>query len=203
MEMQRSKHRYFAEIVESSLTSWTAQSWQWDTFPEFGSLVTITTKKRTIFGIVYEIKTGSMEQGRYPFTYQKTEEELMAEQPQIFEFLKTTFSCLTLGFQEHDVVVHQLAPEPPKIHAFVGPILPTHYKPFFNNTGYLHLMFAASEVCMVDELLLALLSNLQKNNVLTEEKLYNIIDAIALLSGNDYRRLKILMSRISCSLSKP
>ena len=41
--------KYFAEVIESSLTGWLAQSWSWDTFPEFGSFVAIEGKKRTIF----------------------------------------------------------------------------------------------------------------------------------------------------------
>ena len=196
METRHSKHRYFAEIIDSSLITWTAQSWQWDIVPEFGSVVAIVTKKRTLFGIVYDIKTGSLEPGRYPFTYQKTEEELLEEQPQIFEFLKTTFSCLTLGFQEQEAIFHQLAPEPPKIHAFVASMTPEQYKKFFISTGYLHLLFASSGICMVDELLLALLRNFHKNNLLSEEKFAEFIDAIAQLSGNDYRRLKLLIKRI-------
>ncbi|MCF7900082.1 hypothetical protein K9K77_01100, partial [Candidatus Babeliales bacterium] len=105
------KHHCFAEIVESSLTVWTAQSWEWNTFPEFGSLVVVPEKKRNLFGIVHQINTGSIEPGRYPFTYQKTQEELFKEQPQIFEFLKTTFSCITLGYQEQEKMFHTIAPE--------------------------------------------------------------------------------------------
>jgi len=196
METKPDKHRCFAEVVESSLIGWTAQSWQWDSFPAFGSLVTINTKKRTLFGIVHAISTGSMEPGRYPFTYQKTEEELLAEQPQIFEFLKTTFSCLTIGFEEHQTIAYQLAPEPPKIHAFVGPLETKNYKQFFASNNYLHLIFAATDINNTDELLLALLRNLQVNKLLNQEKLFEFMETFSLLSGNDYRRLKLLLHRI-------
>src|SRR5688500_18584413 len=109
----------FAEVIESSLTGWLAQSWSWDTFPNFGSFVAIETKNRTVFGIVHQVQTGSMDPVRYPFPYQKTEEELLREQPQIFEFLKTTFSCITIGYQEKRIFSYLIAPEPPKIHSFV------------------------------------------------------------------------------------
>lgn len=197
MKSATNKKHCFAEVVESSLTSWTAQSWQWDTFPEFGSLVCVQTKKRTLFGIVNQINTGSMEPGRYPFTYQKTEEELLAEQPQIFEFLKTTFSCITLGFMEHEVMVHQRAPEPPKIHAFVGALTPEEYKQFFFSSNYLHLLFGAPGIENVDELLLALLRTAQKQQILCEDKLQEIIETTSLLIGNDYRRLKLLVQRVT------
>ena len=107
----------FAEVIESSLQGWLAQSWNWNCFPAFGSLVTIETKKRQLFGIVHQIQTGSMDPMRHPFPYQKTEEELLQEQPQIFEFLKTTFSCLTLGYSERERIIYLLAPEPPQIHS--------------------------------------------------------------------------------------
>ena len=95
------------------------KAWLWDTFPEFGSFVAIEGKKRTIFGIVHQVQTGSMDPVRYPFPYQKTEEELLKEQPQIFEFLKTTFSCIAIGYQEKSSISYLIAPEPPKIHAFI------------------------------------------------------------------------------------
>src|SRR5579872_2541465 len=137
--MKQEKH--FAEVIESSLTGWLAQSWRWDTFPSFGSLITIEEKKRTLFGIVHQVQTGSMDPIRYPFPYQKTEEELLREQPQIFEFLKTTFSCVTIGYQEKGSLFYLVSPEPPKIHSFIShpPIEIT--KTFFSNMRYLHLLF--------------------------------------------------------------
>ena len=83
------KRAAFSEVIDSSLHGFTAQSWQWDDFPAFGQLVTVQSGTRTLFGIVYQVHTGSMDPVRYPFPYQKTEAELLAEQPQIFEFLKT------------------------------------------------------------------------------------------------------------------
>jgi len=68
------KHtNHFAEVIESSIAGFLAQSWQWDNFPTFGSLVIIKEKRRTLFGIVHQVQTGSMDPMRYPFTYQKTE----------------------------------------------------------------------------------------------------------------------------------
>src|SRR6478609_5317855 len=90
----------FAEVIESSLQGFTAQCWQWDNSPTFGSMVTIAGKKRTLFGLVHQMHTGSTDPVRYPFAYQKTEEELLREQPQIFAFLKTSFMCLIIGYQE-------------------------------------------------------------------------------------------------------
>lgn len=189
--------QFFAEIIESSLHTWKAQTWQWNYFPQFGSLVCIEANNRTIFGIVHQIQTGSLDSTRYPFPYQKTEEELQREQPQIFEFLQTTFSCLTIGYLEAGTITYQLAPEPPKIHAFVGHATTEHYMQFFAQERYLHLIFGlSSHILNVDELLLALLKHLSSSNMLTAENLTKFIETLSLLNGNDYRRLKLFLQRV-------
>ena len=68
------KNRYFGEIIDSSLARWIAQSWKWDKFPNFGSLVVIEQGDLILYGVVSEIKTGSQDSSRLPYAYQKTEE---------------------------------------------------------------------------------------------------------------------------------
>ena len=190
-------NKAFAEVVESSLQGFTAQSWSWDSFPTFGSMVTITTKKRIIFGLVHQIHTGSMDQTRYPFPYQKTEEELQREQPQIFAFLKTTFSCLPIGYQENGILHYLLPPEPAKIHAFVAPMTDEASKQFFYKERYLHVLFGLSNtVFNLDELLLALLNYQASRKMLTPDKISSFAQRLSLLTGNDYRRLKLFLQRV-------
>ncbi len=189
-------NRAFAEIIESSLNGWLAQSWQWDRFPLFGSLISITQQKRTLIGLVHHVKTGSMDPSRYPFAYQKTEEELRREQPQIFEFLKTTFSCIFLGYQENNRLFYTLAPEPAKIHGFVEQAESEICRHFFDNADYLHLLFGfAHQIDNLDELLLAMLSNAKKSDLLTQAQLASFIKTYAMLTGNDYRRIKLFLHR--------
>ena len=191
------KQKYFAEVIESSLTGWLAQSWAWDTFPEFGSFVAIEGKKRTIFGIVHQVQTGSMDPVRYPFPYQKTEEELFKEQPQIFEFLKTTFSCITIGYQEKKSISYLIAPEPPKIHAFIMHPDAEMSKIFFASNKYLHLLFTHSaQIFNMDELILALFKQYKDLNILTAEKIGTFMQTYSLLIGNDYRRTKLFLQRV-------
>jgi hypothetical protein len=191
--VKNSKH--FSEVIQSSLTNFIAQSWVWDVYPTFGSLVTIESNKRTIFGLVHHIQTGSMDPTRYPFPYQKTEAELLAEQPQIFEFLKTSFTCQVLGYQEKGKIYYLLAPEPPNIHAFVGHASKEQQQLFFAHDAYLHLLFGA-QLQNLDELLLALLKQQQELNILGENKLDHFIESFSLLTGNDYRRLKLFLQRV-------
>ena len=197
------KETCFAEVIESSLTGWLAQSWAWDTFPEFGSFVAIEGKKRTVFGIVHQVQTGSMDSVRYPFPYQKTEEELLKEQPQIFEFLKTTFSCITVGYQEKKSISYLVAPEPPKIHAFVAHPAVELSKNFFASTRYMHILFThASHIFNMDELMLALLKQHIELNILTQDKINTFMQTYSLLTGNDYRRLKLFLQRVERVVEK-
>jgi hypothetical protein len=188
----------FAEVIESSLQGFLAQSWQWDQFPSYGSLMTIHHSSRTVYGIVYQVQTGSMDPVRYPFPYQKTEEELRKEQPQIFEFLKTTFSCLTIGYAEKGRLHHLLAPEPPKIHAFIIPASSEQCKDFFVQHHYLPLIFNfAHLVGNVDELLLALLKQQEMLKDTSSTKLNSFMQQYAFLIGNDYRRIKLFAQRVA------
>ncbi len=187
----------FAEVIESSLTGFLAQSWQWDAFPSFGSLVMINSKKRTLFGLVHQIQTGSLDPVRYPFPYQKTEEELLREQPQIFEFLKTTFSCLIVGYQEVGAINYLLAPEPAKIHAFIEPVSVDLAKQFLYKDRYLPLLFSMSTMMFnLDEVLLALLKYQENLGLLSADKMDAFVQELSLLTGNDYRRLKLFLQRV-------
>lgn len=190
---------FFAEVIESSLHTWLAQSWRWNEFPDFGSLIVITDATRKSFGIVSQIQTGSMDPSRYPFPYQKTEEELLREQPQIFEFLRTSFRCLSIGYQDNatpEKIYYQLAPHPPKIHTFVRRATAEEHQAFFKSEKYLHLLFHfAHQVINLDELLLALLKTRSTHATLTHDDMQSFIETFSLLTGNDYRRLKLFLQR--------
>ena len=191
----------FAEVIESSLTTWRAQAWQWDIFPRFGSLTVIQTPERTVFGLVYYIQTGSRDPARIPYAYKKTEAELKQEQPQIFEFLHTIFSCITIGYLQNSKLLYQLAPEPPKIHAFVAHAQKQQILEFFSHEQYLHLLFEfAHQFFSLDELLLALLKNLSDQEALTHDCLIKFIETFSLLTANDYRRLKLFLQRAQASI---
>jgi hypothetical protein len=191
---------HFAEIIESCLDHYLAQSWEWNFFPRFGSLVQVETKETTVFGVVCHTQTGSMDPMRYPFPYKKTEEELLREQPQIFEFLKTIFKVQIVGYSENqskNSIYYMLPPTPCKIHAFVKSAPLNITKDFFSNPDYLHLIFSfANQIPNLDELLVAILNNLAKQKILDAKKIDSFCQAFSLLTGNDYRRLKTFLRRI-------
>src|SRR3990167_3512830 len=110
---------HFGEIIESTPTYWKVTCWKWDSIPALGSIVIVERDATLVFGIVSYTQTGSRDQARQPFPYQKTEEELQREHPQIYAFLQTICTCVTLGYEQNDHSYYQLPPYSPKIHAFV------------------------------------------------------------------------------------
>ena len=190
---------FFAEVVESSLHSFTAQCWKWDGFAEFGSLVQVESGKNIILGCVIHVQTGSLDPMRSPFPYKKTEVELMAEQPQIFEFLKTIFTVQILGYvdKNQNKLFYVLPPVPCKIHSFVKESSNETASIFFKEPFYLHILFKfLNQNPSFDELLLAILSRLTAQDALTQPMLDDFYQTLSLLTGNDYRRLKLFLKRV-------
>ncbi len=193
----------FAEVVESYMDHYTAHCWQWNQFPTFGSLVEVPADQHTTLGIVSATQTGSIDPMRTPFPYQKTEAELMAEQPQIFAFLKTTFTVQVVGYLQDNKVHYMLPPTPCKIHAFVTPSSQQTVAHFFKQPDFLNLIFAfAQNVPNVDELLLAIVRQLNQQGLLTHVALDSFCQTYSLLTGNDYRRLKLFLKRVE-GLAQP
>ncbi|MBP9765410.1 hypothetical protein KBD08_03680 [Candidatus Babeliales bacterium] len=189
-------NQFFAEVIQAGLTEWTGQCWKWDFVPNFGSLVTAQQKGRTWYGIVHDIKTESNDPMRAPFAYQKTEEELLRDQPQIFEFLQTTFRCITVGYKDDQKILYHLPPQPPKIHTFISLAKPNEYQTFFASTQFLHLLFNfSSQLSNFDELLLVLFKTAQHHTT-TPEQTIDFIETFSTLYKNDYQKLKIFLQRL-------
>lgn len=170
--MNELNNKPFSEIIESSLTSWLAQNWQWDAVTPLGSLVQVTHQQTTLYGVISQINTGTMDPVRYPFPYKKDLEELKREQPQIFEFLKTTISCIPLAYEYKGLIVYQLPGTPPPIHSFISGVPNEKMKDIFASERYLHVLFsAAQQGPVLDELILALIRQQIDLNVFSGERI--------------------------------
>lgn len=77
------------------------------------------TPDEVLYALVYSASTGSFEPGRRPTAYGLDEDQLRAEQPQIFDLLATEFSALHVGYAQKGVLRPNLPPRPPRLHAFV------------------------------------------------------------------------------------
>lgn len=195
-EFGETQQTCFAEILESSISTWQAQSWQWNAIPEFGSLVTATSNGRTVFGIIYDISTGPIDPIRQPVAYQKTEEELLKEQPQIFEFLTTSFSCVAIGYKEKEQIVYNLPPQPPKMHTFVHYATQQEYEQCFASEQFLYLLFNSTLQLNLQELLLAIIKHQLNRKTLTKKRLDVFIESFFMLNNNNYLQTKMFLSRL-------
>lgn len=194
---------FFAEVIESSIARFTAQSWTWNQVPEYGSLVEVTTQEHRIIGIVTDITTGSHDPVRKPFTYQKTQAELLRDQPQIFAFLKTSFTVQIIGYYEeqHTCFLYLLPTKPVELHTFVKETPAENYAEILENPLYLSILFAfQTTINQLDELLLALLKKYSTQKIITLNTMHAFCSAYSLHTNNDYKRLKLFLQRSSSFL---
>lgn len=189
------KERAFAEVIESSLGSCKGQTWQWDTVPPFGSLVLIKEHETTQFGIVTALQTLSENTNYAPFTYQKTQEELLKEQPHIFDFLHTRFTVTLVAFAKNNTLFYQITPVPPKMHAFITMPTTQEVTYFFTKADYLYPLLE-SNLTNKDELIIALLQQQKELALLSKERLFEILDILLYLEQDAYQKIALLIKRM-------
>jgi len=195
--MSTNNNQFFAEVIEGNLSSWIGQSWKWNEIPEFGSLVITKNNHITLYGIVCNIQTGSNDPARKPMAYQKTEEELLRDQPQIFEFLQTKFTCIAVGYEQNNSIFYHIPSQPAKIHSFISKANDEEYKKFFSSNQFLNILFSQqSQILNLDELLLATIKNLHEKKCLNKTNLHDFVETFSVLSKNDYQKLKIFLYRM-------
>ncbi len=192
-----SNNQSFAEVIEGNLSSWIGQCWIWNNIPEFGSLVITTNNEIKMYGIICNIQTGSNDPARKPIAYQKTEEELLRDQPQIFEFLQTKFNCIAVGYEQKNSLFDHIPSKPAKIHSLFYTANNDEYRSFFSNNQFLNILFNQQfQILNIDELLLAIIKNLHEKKCLNKDNLHDFIETFSILCKNDYQKLKIFLHRI-------
>ncbi|MCL5436814.1 MAG: hypothetical protein M1549_02995 [Candidatus Dependentiae bacterium] len=192
----------FSEVIESSLSGWTAQCWDPAQSAAVGTLVVVSVAiasvaSERLFGIVHEIVRDSSDPTRMPYAYQKTEEELQRDQPQIFSFLRTTCRCIGTGFSTADgTISYNRAAQPPKIHAFVRVADAVEADAFFARADYLDLLAGALPQPTLDELLLAILREQREQFLPQNPALLTFLAHYAQLINHDYARLRRFTRRV-------
>jgi hypothetical protein len=88
--------------------------------PFSSSAPEVDASPTALFGVVFHAEIGASEYGRPLTALGLTEDELLAEQPQLFELLATRFSAALIGWSGADGAFHAgLPPRPPRPHAQV------------------------------------------------------------------------------------
>lgn len=185
---------HVGEVIESSTMEFIAESRVLHGAPPFGTYVKVDSYP-VIYALTYNVCTQSIEPNRKPTAYGKTEDELRLEQPQIFELLRTEFSCLTVGYED-DTGVHQLLPpHPPKIHSFVHFCSATEIARFTDKAHYLRPIFNQARVPS-DELTIAAIRNAYRARGENGQYLVKAGKEVARLLKDDYDRLRSILERV-------
>lgn len=190
----------FAEILTSSLDNYTAHCWDQKKIPSLGELVSVIDRdtNQHILGCVVQIERGTTEQGRMPFAYGKTIDELLQEQPQIFAFLTTIITVTILGYENQNTggIVYALPAQPSSLHSFVHFCSSTFENKFFSNPLFLPLLFKKTTI-EIDEILIGIIRRLiSQNPEFNQRSFQELYHMFSFLIGSDYRRLKLFLRRI-------
>ena len=107
------------EIVETSVAEFTAQACRFGVAPPFGGFVKVDLPDSTVYGVVYAIRSGSVDPGGRPVMRGRDgmrDAAIYAENPDLEQVLRTEFTALAIGFEEGGVLRPYLPPQPPPLH---------------------------------------------------------------------------------------
>lgn len=185
---------YIGEVVESGTRGFIARSPRVGESPPFGSFVRTDTGS-PVYGLVYEIITGSKEPGRKPDAYDMSIEELRREQPQIFELLKTEFHVLTLGYMQSGKIRFTLSPLPPPIHSFVYDCTVEEKEALSSEDFFLRAIISSANV-PVDDLIISSLLIAQGVRMKDKDYMVRMGKSLSWFLKDDYERLSSILRRL-------
>lgn len=195
------------EVVETSLTGFTAYTYKLDDPPPFGGLVRVKDRSGVyeIFGAVYHIATGGIDPGRRAATRgsgqpSTNDEQIYIDNPQLSRLLRTEFGVLVLGCCKTTAGNRQafsyVFPDyPPPLHYSVTLCSDQTLVEFTQDKSYLRTILEASQV-PAEELIAALLRRATRARE-AAGKLF-LVDSLRYLARNlkqDYDRFKIIVEK--------
>jgi hypothetical protein len=198
------------EVIESTTTGFTAGAYELLAAPPFGALVRAQTRVESmaIYGLVYEIRTGSKEPGGRALVRGRTyagrelyDAEIYQEHPDLAEVLQTEFSAITVGFVEAGRVHQYLPPQPPPVHYSVYECAGDELTRFTAESDFFRTLLFAYQMPS-DELLSAVIRASARARAAAtapdSERAY-LVQAgreVASLLKDDYDRLTAILRRI-------
>lgn len=200
------QHR-IGEIIESTTTQFVAGAYALLATPPFGMLVRAQSRAEHsgVYGLVYEIRTGSKEPGGRALVRGRTyagrelyDEEIYQEHPDLAEVLQTEFAAITVGFVEDGRIYQYLPPHPPPVHYSVYQCAPGELVQFSQTTDFFRTVLFAYQIPS-DELLAAAVraaARALSDAGAEREYLVRAGREIALLLKDDYDRLTAILRRI-------
>jgi hypothetical protein len=187
------------EIIEASTTDFVAQCYELYQSPPLGNLVKTRDESVTLYGIVYNAATTSLEPGRRPITRGKdetTEEEIYRSSPQLVKLLRSEFGAVVVGHRQDDKPHHYLPPKPARIHGFVYQCSPEEVKEFSQSFDFLNILVNTRLPVSVDELVAASLRQMSQAYQDRHTFLVAAGKELAILLSGQFNQLKAILGRI-------
>lgn len=187
------------EVIDTSTTDFTAQSYQLYNTPALGALVKTGEGENTIYATVYHATTSSIEPGRKPIARGQdaaNEEDIYAQSPQLSKLLRSEFSCLILGYRGQGQICHCLPPRPAHIHSFAETCTPQETAEFSRSFGFLNILVNSELPVPADEVTAACLRQLAAAAPDKQVFLVKAGKELARILPGQYQRLKVILERI-------
>jgi len=187
------------EVIDTSTTDFTAQSYQLYNTPALGALVKTGEGENTIYAAVYHATTSSIEPGRKPIARGQdaaSEEDIYAQSPQLSKLLRSEFSCLILGYRGQGQICHWLPPRPAHIHSFTETCTPEETAEFSRSFGFLNILINSELPVPADEVTAACLRQLAAAAPDKQSFLVKAGKELARILPGQYQRLKVILERI-------
>ncbi|KSV18304.1 hypothetical protein DA01_05690 [Dehalococcoides mccartyi] len=187
------------EVIDTSTTDFTAQSYQLYNTPALGALVKTGEGENTIYAAVYHATTSSIEPGRKPIARGQdaaSEEDIYAQSPQLSKLLRSEFSCLILGYRGQGQICQCLPPRPAHIHSFAETCTPQETEEFSRSFGFLNILVNSELPVPADEVTAACLRQLAASAPDKQSFLVKAGKELARILPGQYQRLKVILERI-------
>jgi hypothetical protein len=187
------------EIIEASTTGFSAQCYELYQIPPLGSLVKSGDSSATIYGIVSNAATTSLEPGRKPIARgqdEKDEAAIYRSSPQLAKLLRSQFEAAVVGYREGDKLYQRLPPHPARIHGFVYRCPDQEVAEFGQSFDFLSILLNARLTVPAEELVGAALRRMSRAHKDPRAFLVAAGKELAVLLSDDYARLKNILGRL-------
>jgi len=186
------------EVIEASTAEFVAECYELHEPPPLGSLVRTSDGEVTIYGVVCNASTESIDPGRRPLARgreEAEEENIYRQNPQLSRLLRTTFETLVTGHGQGDELRHYLSPRPPRVHSFVYLCKPDEVRRFTQSLDFLTILLNA-RAGSTDEVVAACLRQAGSTHEDNRAFLVTAGKELAVLLGGELNRLNAILRRI-------